>query len=223
MEGWWRDELASDPAYEDDVTPIVMDLIETRGRILDVGCGEGRLMAVLSNAGAEMVGIDLLDGLLATAREHGVVVIGELPDLSMFVDSAFDGAIISLVLEHLEDHAAMFTELARVVHPGGSLVLVVNHPTYTAPGSAPIQDGDDVLWRTGRYLETGYTDEPAADHRVRFHHRPMGMLLTDASSAGWDLEVLEEYGVTEGQISANPMLGLQRHIPRLMGARWRRR
>jgi SAM-dependent methyltransferase len=223
MEDWWLGELGSDPAYEEDVTPLVLDLADTDKLILDVGCGEGRLMRTLSGRGADVVGIDILPGLLMSAAEFGDVVLGRLPDLSMFGDGVFDGAVISLVLEHIEDHAHLLRELARIVKPGGSLALVVNHPTYTAPGSAPIQDGDDVLWRTGQYLSLGHTDEPAGDHQVRFHHRPMGVLLSDAADAGWDLRIVTEFGVSAGQIEANPMLAMQRHIPRLLGCRWTRR
>lgn len=223
MEDWWREELASDPAYETDVTPMALALLEVSGRLLDVGCGEGRLMRTLAAHGADVVGVDLLVGLLETARDHGDVVRGGLPSLGMFGDDVFDGAVMCLVLEHIADHRTLFAELGRVVRPGGQLALIVNHPTFTAPESAPIQDRDEVLWRTGRYLTTGHTDEPVGGVQVRFHHRPMGVLLTDASSAGWDLERVVERGVSETQVTANPMLALQRDIPRLLGCRWVRR
>lgn len=223
MESWWRSELSADPAYEDDVTPMVLDLSDGQGLVLDVGCGEGRIMRALAERGARPVGIDVLPGLLSSAQDHGGVVCGRLPSLAMFRDAAFDSAVITLVLEHIEDHARLFSELARVVKYQGGLALVINHPTYTAPGSAPIQEPDEVLWRTGRYLSLGHTDEPAADHSVRFYHRPLGRLLTDASHAGWDLHEMVEHGVSAGQIEANPMLAHQTDIPRLLGCRWVRR
>ena len=103
------------------------------------------------------------------------------------------------------------------------LALVVNHPIYTAPGSAPIDEGDEVLWRPGRYFSSGSTDEPIAGGTITFHHRSMGELLTAASNAGWDLHRLEEFGVSGSQIEQYPAMAKQRHIPRLLGARWTRR
>lgn len=224
MGDWWLTELASDPAYEDEVTPLVMDLARPTGLMLDVGCGEGRLMRALAAVGATAIGVDIVPSLLERASEFGGVVRAELPSLDWCSDSVFDGAIVSLVLEHLPDHVLLFDELARVIRSGGVLTLVVNHPIYTAPESAPIQDPDgEVLWRPGRYFGVGYTDEPAGGQTVRFYHRTLGSLLTDASEAGWNLEEITEAGVTDAQVHRHPPLAAQRHIPRLLGVRWRHR
>lgn len=221
---WWLDELGSDPAYEDEVAPMLLELARPAGRVLDVGCGEGRLMERLSELGCQAYGVDIAANLLKRAGARGHAVRARLPDLSCFGDEVFDGALVSLVLEHIEDHERLFGELARVVSSGGFLAMLLNHPIYTAPESAPIEEPDgEVLWRTGRYLDIGFTDEPAGGATVRFHHRPMGDLLTRASEAGWDLHRMIETGVTESQVRRHPPLGAQRHLPRLLGARWVRR
>ena len=181
------------------------------------------MLPLLQATGAVAVGLDSEASLLATARRFGPVVLTHLPDLGCFAGEVFDGVIVSLVLEHLDEAQAFFVETARVTRPGGVLALVINHPTFTAPGSAPIQEPDEVLWRPGRYFSRGHTDEPAGEGTVRFHHRPVGELLTLASDAGWDLRRLEERGVTEAQVARHPPLAEQRHIPRLLGARWVRR
>lgn len=225
LSGWWLSELDEDPAYEADVTPLVRDLLPVSAseKILDVGCGEGRLMADLVVAGAEPYGVDLSTELLETARLYGPVVRVELPSLGCILDGVFDAALVSLVLEHLEDEVTLFAELGRVVKAGGRLALVVNHPVFTAPDSAPIQEDDEVLWRPGRYFERGYTDEKAGDGTIRFHHRTMAELLNAASAGGWDLERMVELGATDSQVERHPALAQQRHIPRLLGAAWRRR
>lgn len=221
---WWLTELTGDPAYDDEVTPLLLDLARPVGRVLDVGCGEGRLMEAMARFGADPVGLDISSTLLRRAVKYGPVVKGSLPSLAWFADDSFDGAVVSLVLEHIADHAAIFAELARVTRSGGSLALVMNHPTYTAPESAPIEEPDgEVLWRPGEYFGSGYTDEPAGNDRVRFHHRTISALLSTASDAGWDLRELVETGVTNSQIERHPPLSRQRHIPRLLAAKWQRR
>ena len=221
---WWLTELGDDPAYESEITPMALELTgPVAGTVLDVGCGEGRLMRQLSGRGATPIGVDVVSSLLRTARSAGPVVLERLPSLGCFVDDSFDGAVMSLVLEHIPDHVALLDELARVVTNGGFLALVVNHPIYTAPDSGPIADPDgEVLWRSGRYFETGFTDEPAGSGTIRFHHRPLGELLTAAARAGWSLDRMVETGVTDSQVERYPLLAEQRHIPRLLGVRWTR-
>lgn len=222
---WWRSELGDDPAYEADVTPLILHLLSASPgeRILDAGCGEGRLMARIASMGAQPIGVDISQDLLETASEFGPVVQHALPSLSTFRDESFDGALISLVIEHLEDEQMLLAELGRVVRPGGRLAVVVNHPVFTAPDSAPIEENDEVLWRTGRYFERGHTDEKAGAGTIRFHHRTMSQLLNAASAGGWDMTRMVEMGVTESQIERHPALDPQRHIPRLLGVAWRRR
>lgn len=218
---WWLTELSGDVAYEAEITPLMLELARARGRVLDVGCGEGRLMAALRSESCEPFGIDIAGDLLEVAVRQGPVVRARLPHMTCFQDACFDGAVISLVLEHIPDHVTLLAELARVVKRGGFLALVVNHPIYTAPESGPIVDSDgEVLWRPGRYFDIGYTDEPAGAGAIRFHHRPLGELLSAAARAGWRLDEMVESGVTESQIERSPLLAEQRHIPRLLGVRW---
>ncbi len=222
---WWRSELVDDAAYEADITPMVLGLLGSAAgeRILDVGCGEGRLMMRLASEGAVPYGLDVSTDLLSSARHFGPVVRFELPSLECFSDGGFDGAVVSLVLEHLEDEVSLFAELGRVVRSLGRLAMVLNHPIFTAPESAPIQEVDEVLWRPGRYFERGFTDEPTGEVTVRFNHRTMAELLNAASAGGWDLVRMVEMGATDAQVKGHPPLGDQRHIPRLLGVTWRRR
>ncbi len=223
---WWVTELEADPAYRETVTPLVLDLLAPApGKLyLDAGCGEGSVARTVLAAGARVVGVDSSLDLLRKARQAIPVVACELPSLACIADSAFDGGFMSLVLEHVEDYRTALSEVARVVKPGGVFALVVNHPYFTAPDSAPVVDPEEeTLWRPGSYLDRGWTDEPTGQGSVRFHHRPMADLLTGASEVGWDLRRLVELGATESQVERMPLLAGQRHIPRLLGVRWVRR
>lgn len=220
---WWLAELASDPAYEEVVTPLLLAHLEPvpGAWYLDAGCGEGRLMRRVTAAGGRAVGVDADHQLLA--RASGPVVASRLPDLRCLAPETFDGAYLCLVLEHLPTADDLWKSLARVVRPGGGLALVVNHPLLTAPDSAPVEDLDgEVLWRPGKYFSHGWSDEPAGDGVVRFHHRSMGELVTGAAGAGWELRRLTEIGPSPSQIRRHPPLRHQRHIPRLLAVRWER-
>jgi ubiquinone/menaquinone biosynthesis C-methylase UbiE len=220
---WWVGEVGSDPAYDEVVTPLVMRMLrsEAAGTAIDIGCGEGRMMREIASMGHRVVGVDIDRGLLTLAIDAGPVVRCRLPQLPLG-ERVFDMAVISLVLEHVPEYELVFREIGRVVKSGGLLVAVLNHPMFTAPDSAPIFDQTgELLWRPGRYFDDGYTEEPAGHGTIRFYHRTMSALVNAAATAGFSLEEMIEMGPTESQIARSPLLADQRHIPRLLGIRWR--
>lgn len=225
IDEWWLRELA-DPAYEEEINPLLISVLDPEPDLLylDLGCGEGRMMRTVRAAGSRVVGCDLSQLLLSQAVKHGPVVRCALPSLKWVKPHSFDGAFVGLVLEHLRDEKAFFSSVASAVRPGGVLALVINHPIWTAPKSSPIEDvGGEILWRPGTYFGRGFSREPAGDDRVTFYHRTMADLLNSASDAGWDLQTMEERGLSAKQVKRVPDLKGQEHIPRLLGARWKRR
>ena len=215
MGDWWLSELESDPAYETVVTPMLLDVLrpEPGALYLDLGCGEGRVMAAVIERKAAVHGVELNQGLAMRAGLVAPTVLGRLPDLRFIRPDSYDGAFCVLVLEHIPDHAGFFRSAAEVVRPGGILALVMNHSVWTAPGSTPITDTDgEVLWRPGDYMSEGKSEEPAGDGTVTFHHRSMGSLLNAAADAGWSLQHLVEIPHHEFEDQVG--------IPRLMASRW---
>ena len=209
---WWLGEVAGDPAYEEVVTPLLLEVLrpEEGLRYLDVGCGEGRVMRVVGGRGATVTGLDLSYELVSHAGSGVVADLSAMP----LRDDWFDGVYSVLTLEHVEDHGAFFSEAARVIKPGGVLALVINHPTWTAPGSTPISDSDgEVLWRPGDYFSKGSSEVPAGESAVTFHHRSIAVLLNAAADAGWGLDQMIEQPHHEFEDQAG--------IPRLLACRWR--
>jgi len=224
LAGWWMQEVADDPAYQEEVLPLLVDLLDPqRGNsYLDAGCGDGRVMRAVVAAGARAIGCDVNLELLRLARSAGPVVGCRLPGLDWIRPGVFDGAYGSLIAEHIADLSLFFGALAEAVRTGGSLVLVVNHPLFTAPESGPVVDPTDgeVFWRWGTYLQTGNTEEVAGQSRVMFHHRPLAILVNAAADAGWSLQRAVERGVSP--TSGDTLLVSQGQIPRLLGVRWTR-
>jgi len=219
---WWADEVRNDPAYTQDIHPILLELFNgTGGLCLDLGCGEGQIMRL---AGGSIVGTDLSLELLRLAVSAGPVVQARLPGLTWLKPDTFDRAFSVYLVDLIADHASFFSNVARIVRPGGHLVVVMNHPVYTAPGSAPLMDSDgEVLWRWGTYLSEGSSLQPAGPRTVDFYHRPVGELLTGAAAAGWSLDRMIERGLSAEAIARFPGYVGQEHIPRLVGFRWVRK
>jgi len=208
---WWLSETAGDAAYEEVVTPLLLEVFQPEpGRLyLDLGCGEGRVMRTVTALGGIVHGVDM-NPTLATLAERAVVA--SLPS-TPFRDQSYHGVYSVLTVEHIEDPGALFAEAARLTKPGGVLAVVVNHPIWTAPGSTPISDSDgEVLWRPGEYFSTGSSEVAAGDSTVTFHHRTMSELLNAAAEAGWSLSHMIEQPHHEFEDQAG--------IPRLLAARW---
>ena len=224
LAGWWREEVAGDAAYRQQVLPLLLGLLDPQPGLtyLDAGCGDGRVMRAVGATGARVIGCDVNVELLQLARAEGPVVGCRLPGLDWIRPASLDGAYASLVIEHLVDLEPFFAGLARAVRPQGPLALVVNHPLFTAPDSGPVVDPTDgeMFWRWGTYLEDGFTEEPAGESQITFYHRPLATLLNAAADAGWALERTVERAA---ETTHDPLLASQEHIPRLLGLRWVKR
>ncbi len=103
-------------------------------RILDTGCGHGLYSVDLACRGAVLIGCDLQAGALAEAREIADQLgLGDRTLFALADGTAlpcpvgqFDLAICNCVLEHIADDQAALSGLARVLRPGGVLVLTVD-------------------------------------------------------------------------------------------------
>lgn len=91
--------------------------------LIDLGCGAGLLAPHLVGKGYRHVGVDLSAAALGQAAEHGVTALrGDVLALPLASGCA-DVVVAGEILEHVTDLAASVHELARVLRPGGLLVL----------------------------------------------------------------------------------------------------
>jgi len=99
--------------------------------LIDIGTGTGRMLEVLAPAVGHALGVDLSREMLAVARanlehvglENGIVRRGDMYQLPL-PDGSFDAAVIHQVLHYADRPAVVLAEAARVLRPGGVLVLV---------------------------------------------------------------------------------------------------
>lgn len=95
-------------------------------RILDIGCGPGILARRLAEDGAAVTGIDPGEAALARARVAAPAAQFEVAsgEALPFPDRSFDGAVMLNALHHVPNPAGALSEAARVLLPGGVLVVV---------------------------------------------------------------------------------------------------
>lgn len=95
--------------------------------ILDVGCGQGVLLDLLSEAGKRGVGIELDEGFVEDLRQRGrEVLAGDALQVMESITETFDGIFIAHLIEHLPPAESMkLLDLAyRVLNPGGLIMMV---------------------------------------------------------------------------------------------------
>ena len=113
------------------------ELPRLRGRVVDAGCGLQPYRHMLGPDVTEYVGVDRRGDFTAPDVE------GDALDLPL-PDASFDGAMSTQVLEHVTDPGRALRELARVLRPGGRLVL-------TCPGTWPHHEAPYDFTRFTRY------------------------------------------------------------------------
>jgi SAM-dependent methyltransferase len=108
------------------VTPVLDLLSEGRHdlRIIDCGCGTGHNIHLLRRYG-RVVGFDLHGGGVAMARASGAAVVRADAVQAPFTSGSFDIATSFDVVQCVEPDAAVVREMARMVRPGGAVVITM--------------------------------------------------------------------------------------------------
>jgi SAM-dependent methyltransferase len=152
------------------IEDICRGVTDRRPRILDVGCGTGANLLLLSQYG-DAEGVDISEDALAFCRERGLekVKLGAGEELP-YDDGTFDLVTALDVVEHMDDDLAGLREMRRVLRPGGRVLLFV--PTFM------------FLW--------GLQDD-VSNHRRRYRLPELRCVL---EQAGFEIERMTYANIT---------------------------
>lgn len=127
-EGWMDYELL------ERIQTVAWKQVETAA---DLACGTGRIGAWLKEHGVRSLdGVDLTGAMLERARAKGIyrhLLSGDLRQTSLSAHS-YDLVSVGLADDHLPEVLPLYQEAARLVRPGGYLVLVGYHPFFQLSG-----------------------------------------------------------------------------------------
>jgi ubiquinone/menaquinone biosynthesis C-methylase UbiE len=152
-------------------------------RVLDAACGTGRHTVHLADLGHDVTGVDASPSMLgrAAAKNPQLTLVEGRIDAMPFSADGFDAAICALLFDHLSriDHA--IGELARVVRPGGRLLISNIHPTMALTGAhASFRDvnGDPNFMRSYHHS--------VAEYMAAF--RAHSLTVVDCREPSWSLD-----------------------------------
>jgi SAM-dependent methyltransferase len=127
-----------DEIFTDSETDFLLGKIRSDDDVLDMGCGTGRFTIPLAERARSVTGLDMSPMMLATARkklaDRGLdadLHEGDMADLP-FADASFDAVVSMLALMHIprQDRQQVFREVARVLRPGGRLLVGVKNSVF---------------------------------------------------------------------------------------------
>jgi SAM-dependent methyltransferase len=176
------------------------------GRILEVGCGTGGLLAAAAQAGLAVVGVDVASRWLVAARRRladlglSVPLLAASADRLPWPDGHFDTIVADSVLEHLDDPAGALREWSRVLRPGGHL-LVWSPNRYTLT-----TDPHLGLWGLGWLPRPWLSTYLRLRGRTAWPPRTLSACeaLTVAAAAGLDAVEVDAPGIPDGWARTRP-------------------
>lgn len=176
---------------------------EVRGhRVVELGCGTGRNVIALAEAGADVTAVDFSEEMLAQARQkpgvgHVRFIFHNLEHPLPFENDVYDRVLCSLVLEHVQNLDFAVSEMARICRPDGHLVIIEMHPALLLKGiSAHFRDpktGKDIRPRSVGHQMSNFI---MAAVRAGLTVEDVKEFFDQDSNATWPLLLTMKFGLS---------------------------
>jgi SAM-dependent methyltransferase len=183
--------------YVLDPVMVPLALARSPRNALDVGCGEGRFCRMLEPNGVDIVGVDPTPALIVAARARDAkgVYLRAAAERLPFGRETFDLVVSYLSLIDMPDIQSAIPEMARVLKPGGALLIANLNSFNTACGDQgwiKDSDGKRLHYPIDNYLQERAMWIEYRGIRVVNHHRPMSVYLRTLLDAGLVLTYFDE-------------------------------
>ena len=174
-------------------------------RALEVGCGPGRVTAMMADTGATVTGVDLVPAMIETARtlHPDIAFVEANAEQLPFEDDSFDVVLINFVIHHFARPDVVCAEVRRVLTPGGRFVFagpieplefmafiegLTTHHTMAALAHGPLyleatrEDYENLV------KDAGFARYDVAVRQLTLHLPSLEPLL----QTGWEMSELSE-------------------------------
>jgi SAM-dependent methyltransferase len=194
--------------------------------IVDVGCGEGRFCRILSGHGAVTIGIEPTRDLITEAtRRHpdGCYVEAGGESLPIASDSV-DLVICYLVLIDIDDYQSAIAEMARVLKPGGRILVANLNSFCTTTPQAWVrdEDGKSLFVAVDNYFDVKPNIVAWSGIEIVNYHRPFQDYMLAFLSNGLHLTDFKEPRPSEEELREHPGSADAARVPYFHVMQWRK-
>lgn len=181
-------------------------------RVLDLGCGFGwHCRYARQQQVRSVVGVDISEKMLERAREltnDPAIEYRQLPMEEVdFPAKEFDVVISSLAIHYVEDFQSICQKIHRFLVPGGSFVLSVEHPIFTARAEQDWYynaEGERLHWPVDDYQKEGLRQAQFLEMNVKKHHRSIAIYFNTLIQAGFRITEVSEPEPTPETLAKYP-------------------
>jgi ubiquinone/menaquinone biosynthesis C-methylase UbiE len=216
--------------------PLTLELIgDVAGqRVLDLGCGEGGYSRELAKLGATVVGVDGSERLVSVARErsadsepHVRYICANASRIEGIEAEYFDQVLAAMSLMDVEDYDGAIDEAWRVLVPGGTLLMSITHPSFSAPTAEWVKTDRGELghFAVDRYFDRVVWEDfvtPRFRRPILRRHRPLEDFVRPLLHRGFVLRNLAEPTATPAQVQQSARLARLARIPYFLFMQWQK-
>jgi len=216
--------------------PRMLEMLgDVSGRqVLDLGCGEGGYARQLKRRGANVIGIDGSETLIRIARERAAAENLDVPfvcananALDTIADSSADLVVAAMSLMDVEDYPGAVREVNRVLCNGGSLLMSITHPCFSARTSEWERPPDNrhnlLFFKVDNYFDREiWEDKITRDFSapVLRRHRPLQDYVQVLLREEFRLRDFSEAEPTADELKTSYRFRKLTRIPYFLFMRW---
>jgi ubiquinone/menaquinone biosynthesis C-methylase UbiE len=205
---WYEQMLADKNSFQINVIlPNLTRLMNLKKgeRVLDLACGTGFFSNIFASSGAHVQGVDIGRELIKIAEQNSPVSIqysiSSADKIPQIKNASIDKIAIILAIQNIENVGGVFAECARVLKPGGSIFVVLNHPAYRNPKQTSWgwDDENGIEYRrVDKYLSESkikidmHPGQDESENTISFH-RPLQYYCKQMSKNNLAIARLEEW------------------------------
>ena len=203
-------------------------------RIIDLGCGEGGYARQLKRRGANVIGTDGSETLIRIARERAAAENLDVPficananALDAIADNSADLVVAAMSLMDIEDYAGAVREVNRVLCNGGSLLMSITHPCFSARTSEWERPPDNrhhlLFFKVDNYFDREtWEDKITRDFSapVLRRHRPLQDYVQVLLREEFRLRDFSEAEPTANELEKSDRFRKLTRIPYFLFMRW---
>ncbi|MEK3916008.1 bifunctional 2-polyprenyl-6-hydroxyphenol methylase/3-demethylubiquinol 3-O-methyltransferase UbiG [Paenibacillus sp. FSL H7-0331] len=181
-------------------------------RVLDLGCGYGwHCRYAREQSARSVIGVDLSEKMLARAKDNtndSAIVYRRLAieDID-FAAEEFDVVLSSLALHYVESFDSVCRKVYHCLVSGGTFVLSVEHPVFTALAAQDWfygSEGERLHWPIDHYQNEGLRQARFLDTDVVKYHRTIATYMNTLIDSGFTITRLSEPQPTQETLAKYP-------------------